>query len=155
MSEPLEDSDIENDPVDYRVRAIDFDALDDDVDGGEDDDEDLDEELDDEDVEGEEDENEEMRARRRSPLPLRQSLCLTVYALTHTSRKITIPLAPRSPRNILPSIMDRLNTQTRLRRCSTTQPLAAAILAIRRPSTTYTYFALLQSRGHSQDPCIP
>ncbi|QGA15102.1 hypothetical protein EYB26_002758 [Talaromyces marneffei] len=70
MSEPLEDSDIENDPVDYRVRAIDFDALDDDVDGGEDDDEDLDEELDDEDVEGEEDENEEMRARRKSPSPL-------------------------------------------------------------------------------------
>jgi hypothetical protein len=65
MSEPLEDSDIENDPVDDRVRAIDFDALNDD--DGEDDDEDLDDELDDEDVEGEDDENEEMRARRMLP----------------------------------------------------------------------------------------
>jgi hypothetical protein len=66
MPEPLEDSDIENDPVDERVRAIDFDALDDD--DGEDDDEDLDDELDDEDVEGDADENEEMRAQRMSPL---------------------------------------------------------------------------------------
>ena len=69
MSEPLEDSDIENDPVDDRVRAIDFDALDDndDNDDGEEDDEDLEDELDDEEVEGEDDENEEIRARRMPP----------------------------------------------------------------------------------------
>lgn len=68
MSEPLEDSDIENDPVDDRVRAIDFDALDDDDDDdGEDDDDDLEDVIEDEEVEGEDDENEEMRARRTLP----------------------------------------------------------------------------------------
>lgn len=71
MSEPLEDSDIENDPVDDRARAIDFDALDDDDDVGEDDDndEDLEDELGDEEVEGEDDENEERRARRMPLFP--------------------------------------------------------------------------------------
>lgn len=70
MSEPVDDSDVENDPADGRVRATGFDTLDND--NGEEEDEDLDDELDDEDDEGEDDENEEMRERRMArPLGFR------------------------------------------------------------------------------------
>lgn len=51
--------------------------------------------------------------------------------------------------------MDRLNTQTWLRRRSPPQPVTTTILAIRRPSTTHFDTPLFQSRGYSQDPRIP